>query len=62
MQAYLVVITTVLVLTQIIRVTQNWMQLRRLKTHDALNKKILIEWRLVTDKLYEVAVKLEKGE
>lgn len=41
MQTYLVIITTVLVLTQIIRVTQNAMQLKRIGTKmDADNELI----------------------
>ena len=41
MQTYLIIITTVLVLTQIIRVTQNAMQLKRIGTRmDADNELI----------------------
>lgn len=42
---YLTIITTVLVLTQIIRVTQNAMSLRRFREVDKHNDGVLEIWR-----------------
>lgn len=59
MQTYLVIITTVLVLTQIIRVTQNAMQLKRIGTKmDADNELI----RKVYRKLEVALDKFMEGE
>ena len=44
MQTYLVIITTVLVVTQIIRVTQNWIQLRHMKETETKNEEIKKYW------------------
>lgn len=44
MEIYLVIITTILVLTQIIRVTQNYIQLKHLKKTDEYNESIRDEW------------------
>ena len=59
MQTYLIIITTVLVLTQIIRVTQNAMQLKRIRTRmDADNELI----RKVYRKLEVALDKFMEGE
>ncbi len=59
MQTYLIIITTVLVLTQIIRVTQNAMQLKRIGTKmDADNELI----RKVYRKLEVALDKFMEGE
>ena len=45
MEIYLVIITTVLVLTQVIRVSQNYIQLRHLKNKELEEIEIREEWR-----------------
>jgi hypothetical protein len=49
MNTYLTFITTVLVLTQIIRVIQNAMQLRKMEEKRVEEKKITAMWRQMTD-------------
>ena len=44
MEIYLVIITTVLVMTQIIRVTQNWIQLRHMQQNQVKNEEIKKYW------------------
>jgi hypothetical protein len=59
MTTYLTIITTVLVLTQIIRVTQNWIQLRNWKAMDGHNEELMRDWKAVLDRLN---VLIDKGE
>ncbi len=59
MTTYLTIITTVLVLTQIIRVTQNWIQLRNWKVMDRHNEELMRDWKAVLDRLN---VLIDKGE
>ena len=49
---YLVIITTALVITQIIRLIQNTIQLRHLKKTDKRNKDIEQLWNDLTDAMY----------
>lgn len=49
---YLVIITTALVITQIIRLVQNTIQLRHLKKTDKRNKDIEQLWNDLTDAMY----------
>jgi len=59
MTTYLTIITTVLVLTQIIRVTQNWIQLRKMGRHNEDWKALMRDWEAVLDRLNMLA---DKGE
>ena len=49
METYLAIITTVLVLTQIIRLIQNWIQLRKFKDVHINNMKILTVYMKLED-------------
>lgn len=51
MIVYLSIITTVLVATQVIRVTQNWLQLRRMGAEDTESRDHMARWRKVVQKL-----------
>lgn len=51
MTIYLTIITTVLVLTQVIRVVQNAIQLRHIKRTDRINKEINAVWSGLEDSL-----------
>ena len=59
MTTYLTIITTVLVLMQIIRVTQNWIQLRKMDRHNEDWKALMRDWEAVLDRLNMLA---DKGE
>jgi len=59
MTTYLTIITTVLVLTQIIRVTQNWIQLRKMDRHNEDWKALMRDWEAVLDRMN---VLIDKGE
>ena len=54
MTIYLTIITTVLVLTQVIRVTQNAISLKNFKKTDMQNVKLIEEWKKAIDKLDDV--------
>jgi len=54
MTTYLTIITTVLVLTQIIRVTQNTIAIINNKQTEKLNRKVMEDWKEIVDKLHEV--------
>ena len=47
MTTYLTIITTVLVLTQIIRLTQNAIQLKRIGKLDSHNEELMEIWRRI---------------
>ena len=47
MTTYLTIITTVLVLTQVIRLIQNAMQLKRVKKMDSHNEELMDIWRRI---------------
>ena len=47
MTIYLTIITTVLVLTQIIRLIQNAMQLKRVEKMDSHNEELMEIWRRI---------------
>ena len=47
MTTYLTIITTVLVLTQIIRLIQNAMQLKRVRKLDSHNEELMEIWRRI---------------
>jgi hypothetical protein len=49
MNAYLTFITTVLVLTQVIRITQNAIQLRRVNKAATKDREVLEMWERMTD-------------
>lgn len=51
MTIYLAIITTVLVATQVIRVTQNWIQLRRMGAEYTESRAHMARWRKVVKKL-----------
>ena len=59
MTIYLTIITTVLVLTQIIRVTQNFLQLKHIARTDERNLRILEQWQDIAETMYKVAEKLD---
>ena len=52
MQTYLAIITTALVLTQIIRLIQNTIQLRHIKKTDKRSAEIEQLWNDLTDAMY----------
>ena len=54
MTMYLTIITTVLVLTQIIRVTQNAISLKHVKKTDKLNEELMKDWKQIVSDLKEV--------
>lgn len=54
MNTYLAIITTILVLTQIIRVTQNAMQLSHRKRLDADNNEILAMWETIKSDIRQI--------
>ena len=51
MTTYLTIITTVLVLTQIIRLIQNAMQLKQVRKLDSHNKKLIDIWRRIDNSM-----------
>jgi len=54
MTTYLTIITTALVITQIIRVTQNTIALQNHLKTDKMNKQLMTDWKEIVDKLHEV--------
>jgi hypothetical protein len=58
MTTYLTIITTVLVLTQIIRVTQNWIQLRNWQATDQQNRDLMRDWERILCRLEKL---IDKG-
>ena len=54
MQAYLVIITTALVITQIIRLIQNTIQLKHLKKTDKRNEQVEQLWSDMTNATKEL--------
>ena len=54
MTTYLTIITTALVLTQIIRVTQNTIAIINNKQTEKLNRKVMEDWKEIVDRLHEV--------
>ena len=54
MTTYLTIITTALVITQIIRVTQNTIALQNHLKTDKMNKQLMADWKEIVDKLHEV--------
>ncbi len=64
METYLTVMVTALVLTQIIRVTQNAMQLKRLKAliGPATDTEVLAMWERLVESVDRLAAELEEGE
>ena len=54
MTTYLTIITTALVITQIIRVTQNTIALQNHLKTDKMNKQLMADWKDIVDKLHEV--------
>ncbi len=60
MEIYLAVITTVLVITQIIRLVQNTIQLERLESKNIKVVKEWVEMRESIDRIAEIAKGLKK--
>lgn len=60
MQTYLVIITTALVLTQIIRVIQNAIQLRRLKKSKSRENEIYAMWKKLCDSVNKLTEEVKK--
>ena len=54
MTTYLTIITTALVITQIIRVTQNTIALQNHLKTDKMNKQLMEDWKEIVDRLHEV--------
>ena len=54
MTIYLTIITTVLVITQIIRLIQNTIQLKSMKETHRLNYKLVKDWNEVLDKFNDL--------
>ena len=54
MTTYLTIITTALVITQIIRVTQNTIALQNHLKTDKMNKQLMADWKEIVDRLHEV--------
>ena len=54
MTTYLTIITTALVITQIIRVAQNTIAIINNKQTEKLNRKIMEDWKEIVDRLHEV--------
>ena len=54
MTIYLTIITTVLVLTQVIRVMQNAIQLKHMKYTDKLNQELMKDWERIILQLEEI--------
>ena len=59
METYLAIITTALVLTQIIRLTQNAMQLDKYSETDSKNDELLEIFRNINENLDEIVPMLE---
>lgn len=62
MQTYLTIVTTVLVVTQIIRVVQNTIQLKKYGETDKGNKEILGMWKRISRDLDEIKQVLSKED
>jgi low affinity Fe/Cu permease len=60
MQVYLVIITTALVLTQIIRLIQNTMQLKHLKRKHDIEEDILPMYQEIRDCLWTIDERLSE--
>jgi len=54
MTTYLTIITTALVLTQIVRVVQNTIALQNHLKTDKMNKQLMADWKEIVDRLHEV--------
>jgi len=54
MTTYLTIITTALVITQIIRVIQNTIALQNHLKTDKMNKQLMADWKEIVDRLHEV--------
>jgi len=61
MTTYLTIITTALVITQIIRVTQNTIALQNHLKTDKMNKQLMADWKEIVDRLHEVLDKEDKN-
>ena len=59
METYLAIITTALVLTQIIRLTQNAMQLSKYSKTDSKNDELLEIFRNINENLDEIVPMLD---
>jgi hypothetical protein len=60
MTIYLTIITTVLVLTQIIRLIQNAIQLKGMKEIREINRDLMKEWNIVLDKFNKLIENIEE--
>jgi len=60
MTTYLTIITTALVITQIIRVIQNAIQLKGMKEIKEINRDLMKEWTIVLDKFNKLIENIEE--
>ena len=58
---YLTIITTVLVITQIIRLVQNAISLSHIKETDKMNVKLMEDWKVIINNLHDVLEVMENG-
>ena len=59
MEKYLVVITTVLVITQVIRLLQNTMQLNHLKRKIGQDNEVVDKWERMADAIEKLIERLD---
>ena len=62
MSTYLTIITTILVVTQVIRVTQNAIQLKRHNEINKDNKNVLEVWDQMSEDVNEIKQSLKNKE
>ena len=60
MTTYLTIITTALVITQIIRLIQNVIQLKGMKEIKEINRDLMKEWTIVLDKFNKLIENIEE--
>jgi len=60
MTTYLTIITTALVITQIIRLIQNAIQLKGMKEIKEINRDLMKEWTIVLDKFNKLIENIEE--
>ena len=58
MTTYLTIITTALVITQIVRVIHNTIAVQNHLKTDKMNKQLMADWKEIVDRLHEV---LDRG-
>jgi len=60
MTTYLTIITTALVITQIVRLIQNAIQLKGMKEIKEINRDLMKEWTIVLDKFNKLIENIEE--